>query len=564
MFKTNFPGLRPVLLGLLVGTGCLGGPLLQAADSGASVVVVYNQRLPESKAVAEYYARRREVPARQVLGFDLPVTETMTRAEFTEQLQKPLSKALTDGKLWTLLPERRIQRAKSPGEIQTRVAQSKVRYVALCYGVPTRVLMDSNLVERGAEQTSAELRRNGASVDSELAWLPQPEPVRLAGPLPNPFYSATNGSMMHPTNGLLLVSRLDGPTPAIARGLVDKALEAETDGLWGRAYFDTRGITNGEYVLGDNWLRAAAEIARRMGFETVIDDKPETFSAGFPMSQIALYAGWYDGTVSGPFSRPTVEFMPGAFAYHLHSFSAGTVRSANQNWVGPLLAKGATVTMGAVDEPYLAGTPDIAIFLARFIHLGFSFGEAAWASQNSLSWQNLAVGDPLYRPFARRPDRLQADLEKRASPLLAWSHLRWVNWNMAPGAPPEEGIAYLESQPITRQSAVLTEKLADLFWAKKQLTDALDTYEQALKLNPSPQQKLRLLLTLGQRRAITGPELSALNHYQQVLREYPEYPDTLKVCQQLLPLARKLDKKDVVEKCEQEIKRLTPPAPATQ
>jgi uncharacterized protein (TIGR03790 family) len=553
-----------VLLGLLVGTGCLGGPLLQAADSGASVVVVYNQRLPESKAVAEYYARRREVPARQVLGFDLPVTETMTRVEFTEQLQKPLAKALTDGKLWTLLPERRIQRAKSPGEIQTRVAQSKFRYLALCYGVPTRVLMDSNLVERGTEQTSAELRRNGAAVDSELAWLPQPEPVKLAGPLPNPFYSATNGSMMHPTNGLLLVSRLDGPTPAIARGLVDKALEAETDGLWGRAYFDTRGITNGEYVLGDNWLRAAAEIARRMGFETVTDDKPETFSAGFPMSQIAFYAGWYDGTVSGPFSRPTVEFMPGAFAYHLHSFSAGTVRSANQNWVGPLLAKGATVTMGAVDEPYLAGTPDIAIFLARFIHLGFSFGEAAWASQNSLSWQNLAVGDPLYQPFARRPDRLQADLEKRASPLLAWSHLRWVNWNMAPGAPPEEGIAYLESQPITRQSAVLTEKLADLFWAKKQLTDALDTYEQALKLNPSPQQKLRLLLMLGQRRAITGPELSALNHYQQVLREFPEYPDTLKVCQQLLPLAQKLDKKDVVEKCEQEIKRLTPPVPATK
>jgi hypothetical protein len=29
------------------------------------------------------------------------------------------------------------------------------------------------------------------------------------------------------------------------------------------------------------------------------------------------YVGWYDGNVSGPFARPSVEFRPGAFAYHL-------------------------------------------------------------------------------------------------------------------------------------------------------------------------------------------------------------------------------------------------------
>src|SRR4051794_29126625 len=48
---------------------------LRAADSGASVVVVYNSKMAESKEVAEYYAERRQVPANQVFGFDLPVTE---------------------------------------------------------------------------------------------------------------------------------------------------------------------------------------------------------------------------------------------------------------------------------------------------------------------------------------------------------------------------------------------------------------------------------------------------------------------------------------------------------
>ena len=64
------------------------------------------------------------------------------------------------------------------------------------------------------------------------------------------------------------------------------------------------------------------------------------------MSQIAIYAGWYDGEVGGPFALPKVEFMPGAFAYHLHSFSAGILRSTNQNWCGPLLAKGADLHDG--------------------------------------------------------------------------------------------------------------------------------------------------------------------------------------------------------------------------
>ncbi len=53
------------------------------------------------------------------------------------------------------------------------------------------------------------------------------------------------------------------------------------------------------------------------------------------MSHIAIYAGWYDGDVSGPFAAPKVEFMPGAFAYHLHSFSADTLRSTTQQLVRP-------------------------------------------------------------------------------------------------------------------------------------------------------------------------------------------------------------------------------------
>src|SRR6266508_2198953 len=66
--------------------------IVSAADLGETVVVVYNRRMPESKSLAEYYSRRRQVPADQLFGFDLPETETISRRVFREQLQQPLLK----------------------------------------------------------------------------------------------------------------------------------------------------------------------------------------------------------------------------------------------------------------------------------------------------------------------------------------------------------------------------------------------------------------------------------------------------------------------------------------
>jgi uncharacterized protein (TIGR03790 family) len=531
-------------------------PLARGADSGASVVVVYNSRLPESKQVAEHYARQRQVPASQVFGFDLPTGEAMTRNEFIDQLQKPLLKSLETNHLFT------FSAAKEGAE--RRLVDAKVRYAVLCYGVPTKILRDTNLVEAAVANVQAELRRNEAAVDSQLACLPMSEQkLPWSGPLQNIFYGATNASLMHPTNGILLVTRLDGPTAAIARGLVDKALQAETNGLWGRAYFDSRGMTNGEYKLGDDWIRGAAQASIRHGFETVLDEAPTTFPASFPMSQIAFYVGWYDGTVSGPFTQPNVEFMPGAFAYHLHSFSAMRLRTTNEYWVGPLLNKGATATFGFVEEPYLGLTPEISFFFARWMFLGFSFGEAAYAAQNVLSWQTTVVGDPLYRPAAKRPDVLHQELERRNDKLVEWSYLRVINQALASGADRDDAMAYLEKLPLTKTSSVLKEKLADFYWTKKKFSDALETYQEVLKLEMSPQQKSRVMLTLAQRRTLYGPDKAAYDLYTNFLKEFPDYPDLLGIYQKLLPLAQKLAKKEEAARYAEEIKRLSqPPSPA--
>src|SRR6185436_381372 len=180
---------------------------VMAGESGSSVIVIYNRSMPESKRVAEYYAQRRQVPTNQILGFALPESESMTRSEFVDGLQKPLLKTLETSAIFKLAANS-ISNSGSPPIPGRRVVGSTIRYAALCYGVPTKIFRDTTLVEPAAEQLPAELRRNEASVDSQLACLPISElNPPWAGPITNPFYAATNGATLDPTNGILLVTR---------------------------------------------------------------------------------------------------------------------------------------------------------------------------------------------------------------------------------------------------------------------------------------------------------------------------------------------------------------------
>jgi uncharacterized protein (TIGR03790 family) len=527
----------------------LGANAAKAAGAGDEVVVVYNTRVPESHQVADYYVTKRQVPTNQIFGFALSTNESMSRAEFRDELQRPLAKALEREKLWHIAARIVPQTNRQPGRVDWVVASSKVRYAVLCYGVPLKIESDPTLKEEGAEKLRPEMRRNEAAVDSELALLPLIEQkLPLNGPLRNPVYAATNSALLQPADGVFLVSRLDGPTAAVAKGLVNKALEAEAEGLWGRAYIDLRNTTEPGYKMGDDTLRSAGEICRRLGFETVVDENPDTFPAGFPMSQIGIYIGWYSANACGPFAQPTVEFMPGAFAYHLHSYSADTLRSTTKGWVGPLLAKGTTITMGCVYEPYLTGTPDMAVFVSRLIYYGFTFGQSAYASQPVLSWQTTVVGDPLYRPFGKNPEQVQTELQQRHSPRLEWSWLRLVNLNLASGKSPAECAALLEELGLAKESAVLSEKLGDLCAAQGKPSSAVHFWEQALKLGPSPQQQVRLLLALGERLLALDHAQGAYEAYQRLLSECPDYPDKAAVQQKLLVLAEKLGKTGEAEK----------------
>ena len=62
----------------------------------------------------------------------------------------------------------------TPDQIAGKAAESKIRYVVLCYGVPLHIVRGRRPEEAGIGAIPARLRRNEAAVDSELACLPLP------------------------------------------------------------------------------------------------------------------------------------------------------------------------------------------------------------------------------------------------------------------------------------------------------------------------------------------------------------------------------------------------------
>ena len=532
--------MKKIKMMRLVFLAGLLAPLLVRAG-GDEVAVLYNSRVPESKQVAEHYAALRSVPAKQIFSFALTTNETMTRADFTDLLQKPLAKKLEDAGLWKFGKINFPATTNRPAHTEKHVVESRIRYAVLCYGMPLRIDAAA-ITEASANNINPpELRDNRAAVDSELAWLPLiKEAVPLTGPLINRFYLLTNSAAISCTNGLLMVARLDGPSAQIASNLVDKALEAERNGLWGRAYFDARGLkTNDVYYLGDQWMTTAAFIARQQGFDTELDTNAETLPAWQPMSQIAIYAGWYAGGVCGPLALPHVEFMPGAFAYHLHSTSAETIRNTNNNWCGPLLARGATCTMGCVYEPYMQFTPNVAFFIQE-IGNGWTFGEAAWTSQLALSWMTTVIGDPLFRPMNKPLPQRHAELAREKNPLIEWSFNRLVNLDLAHGIRAPQLATFLEGVPETKNSAVLTEKLAELYDAQGKPSSAIGAWQRALTLNPSPQQRIRLHRLLADKLIAAGRDADAAENFRQFIAEAPDYPDIFATRERLNILERKL------------------------
>jgi uncharacterized protein (TIGR03790 family) len=400
----------------LAGAVPAGAELRRPSREAEATLVVFNTLDPHSRALATYYAEQRQIPTEQVIGLTCPLTEEITRQEYIDTIETPLRDHFEKNEWWD---------GRTAFDGQREITGSRIRFVALIRGMPLKI---TTTIRPPAPDQPAPPRPNGgdpirghdeASVDSELSALGAFSKNNF-GIIHNPYYRRFTPVLDSAvTAGLLLVCRLDAPTAETVRRMIDDSLKAERGGLYGWAYIDRRSIPEGSYREGDEWMKTAATDCWNEGIPVILDNVPEIFPSGFPVTDAALYYGWYAWGVSGAMSTPAPNFRPGAVAVHIHSFSASTLRDPTKAWVAPLVTMGAAASLGNVYEPYLDLSVHLDVFNERLLK-GFTLAESAYSGLKVLSWMNVVVGDPLYRPF----DASQAADWRREPPE---DHAPWLD-----------------------------------------------------------------------------------------------------------------------------------------
>jgi len=458
-------------LSIALSTGA-GAQMLAEWDATAETAVVYNLDFPGSAGLAAYYAEKRHIPKERVIGLRCPQEDSMSREEFDTQLRQPLLRTFQNKGWW-------ISRAPMPltgeGIRAPATISPTVRVLVLMRGVPFQI--------RRVSQNPKQAEEDEASVDSELTTLGLESPP-VKGGMRNPYFGqqARFPHAQHAA-GLLLTGRLDGPDDATVRRMIDDALAAEENGLLGRAVIDL-AHKKGAYQEGEDWLKRSADTFKQAGIPAFIDRSADVLIDAWPLPDTILYFGWYTDHIAGALASTSFRFKQGAIACHLHSFSASIIRVHDKAWAGPLLSKGAAVTFGNVFEPYLSLTTHFDVLNKRLLE-GFTVGEAAWNATPALSWMNVVLGDPLYRPFGK-------GIGTKLGEGAARDYALYQGMVRRMAADPDARIkSALAELAVKRRSPRLLELTALLSALQSKHPEALDLLEHAESLSNNPADLLR-------------------------------------------------------------------------
>jgi len=379
------------------------------------IMVVTNGNCGNSVAVGEYYCSRRGVDLNHILKLQLAqdIGCQISRRDYEAKIAEPVRQKLNTAQwgqaircLVTVygVPTKVGPRGKLRGlddelqKLKKWLAQNQVAGEIIGDGTADSAAQQAENVKIAGVRSridTIEGRETDASLDSELSMVLFDD-YELYRWQPN----ALKVGSLWTKSRTLMVSRLDGPGPDIARGLVDKAINAEEKGLKGKAYIDSRGLGREEAAIFRHFDNSLANLATILKFRTNMEvcheDTAKLFQPG-ECPDTAIYCGWY----SLKNYVDAFDFAEGAVGYHIASWEAVDLRNAQSSqWCPAMLKDGITVTMGAVSEPYLRAFPEPEDFFSKLLQ-GQCVVEAYYHSKPFNSWQLLLIGDPLYRPFAR-------------------------------------------------------------------------------------------------------------------------------------------------------------------
>lgn len=498
-----------LILGFIIASTLRGEAKSLNAEQ---VAVIYNSNIRESRELAEAYAQARHIPENQVLGIDCSDAEDIDRANFALTIKNIV---LAEGKVreWWSFSGRTLTDRRVYALAVMKGVPLKVREVPRPKEEPSK---KGNTKESQTNQAGPQQLTDAAAVDSELATLllPDIDSVPKYGPIRNFYYEST---APFPETGMpvLLVSRIDALHWETCHTLIQDSLEAEKKGLRGWSVIDT----GGPYKQGNDWLEAIVKLNDERGLPTFVDTYSQTLAKNYPLPEpVALYYGWYTQTINGPFLNPGFRFERGAIAFHIHSFSASTLRKPLSGWTSPLIEQGAAASVGNVYEPFLETSHHCDIFHNRLME-GFTLVEAAFMSVPCLSWQNIVIGDPLYRPFPK--GKKPTPKTSRDKAFDAWKPAlsEWKNQ-------PDTLVSNIKQAAERTQLTTLSEAAAYYFMREKQWDRAEDLLTHALPIASNDRDTLRLELAKADILRRQNKKDASLALLDSLLIRYPSLPES--------------------------------------
>lgn len=398
-----------VLISMMPGAGMALEP--------AEILIVANKNVGQGVELARYYARKRNIPDANLLLLRLPDAEVCHRSIYEQQIAAPV-RSFFEG----IKPSWRIRCLVLMYGMPLKVAPSKHadpeigkalkdREGALRRLMEARHATDDIASPSALAEELEDVRERlnllkittdqWASVDSELSLVRQADSP-VGGWIENPYYIGFRSRPPAvPQEAVLMVSRLDGPTAASVKRIIDDSIMVEKTGLSGTAYFDARwpmgqSSATSTYQIYDRSIHRAAQRVEKSGRMPVVVDEADALFQPGQCPDAALYCGWY----SLANYVDAFDWQRGAVGFHIASSECTTLKKeSSQVWCKRMLEKGVCATIGPVGEPYLQAFPMPELFFGFLTEGVLSLAECYMVSLPFLSWKMVLVGDPLYRPF---------------------------------------------------------------------------------------------------------------------------------------------------------------------
>ncbi len=226
---------------------------LQVAGSRDDILVIVNDNSLDSCAVGRYYAEQRDLGKKNIVHIAAPASYWLNFTEFCS-LRDQIIKYMQENTLVPGAPPAPVcTDGDGPYYCQASAdhlrEHTQIRYLVTTRGVPTRTTIDGSTLPYNSS----------TSVDNYLAyWLLRYFSIDVSFNFREREIAFKDGRGMRRVNpahdGELIVGRIDGVNREATMALIDRIIDVENNGIYGKVY----GSRFGKYLGRAQWYDYSA------------------------------------------------------------------------------------------------------------------------------------------------------------------------------------------------------------------------------------------------------------------------------------------------------------------